>query len=294
MKNKALRIFSVLLILLLLVSSLASCSSKSYDSESAGNSSSVETGGEILVEKNTTDSNRKIIEKISLNVQTKDFDGFIEKIKEETDELGGYLESTSVDGKTYSDYNDERSAKLVIRVPSENDDEFTEFVSENSYVSHEEITTEDVTLSYVDIQSRLSALKTEKGTLEKLLASAEKLSDVISIQDRLTEVIYEIESYESKLREYDNLVEYTTFTLSVFEVEDETVDEYDTVWQEIGANLKQNFKNVGEFFEGIFVFFVSMTPYLLILIIPFAIAGIVLIIVFKARKKKAKKKENDN
>ena len=104
-------------------------------------------------------------------------------------------------------------------------------------VTHREIRTEDVTLNYVDMESRIEALKIEKKSLEKLLGEAKNLTDLFSIQERLTEVIYEIESYESQLRTYDNLIDYTTVTIYISEVERTIAAENQSIWQEIGTNI---------------------------------------------------------
>lgn len=63
-------------------------------------------------------------------------------------------------------------------------------------MTYDSKTTEDVTLEYVDTESHLKALKTEEETLLALLEKAEKLSDVFEIQEELTNVRYQIESYE--------------------------------------------------------------------------------------------------
>ena len=235
--------------------------------------------------------NRKIIEKVYLHVQTKEFDSLMEKLDEEIQKVGGYIEASSVSGNNY-EYDDNRYAEMTARVPSEKSDEFTKFVSENSTITNKEITTEDVTLSYVDMESRVSALETEKETLERLLAAATSMEDVIKVQDRLTEVIYEIESYKSQLKTYDNLIDFTTITIRINEVERVDIVEEQTVWQEIGTNLKRGFENVGNAFVRFFVFVVSSIPYLL-MIAAYAVVVVAIVVVFVRckRKKKAKKQE---
>ena len=132
------------------------------------------------------------------------------------------------------------------------------------------------------MESRVSALETEKAALEKLLADAEKLEDIITIQDRLTDVIYEIESYKSQLRTYDNLIDYTTIGIYVREVERVTIVEEQTVWEEIKTNLGDNIGDIGRGCVDVFVFVISNIPYILIL---GGIAAVVLVVVKKIKKK---------
>lgn len=251
----------------------------------------VETTGGEAAESVEVAENRKIIEKVYLRAQTKEFDALMEKVDQEIKKVGGYIESSSVSGNSY-EYDENRYAELTVRVPSGKSEEFTKFVSENSTITNKEITTEDVTLSYVDMQSRVSALETEKATLERLLAGATTMADVISVQERLTDVIYEIESYKSQLRTYDNLIDYTTITIRVNEVERVDIVEEQTVWEEIGTNLKRGFENVGNGFVRFFVFAVSSIPYLLVLAVYAAIVvAIVVICVKRSKKRKQIKKE---
>ena len=237
--------------------------------------------------------NRKIIEKIYLNAQTKEFDALMEKLNDEIQKVGGYIEASSVSGDNF-EYDDERYAELTVRVPAKQSDKFTEFVSKNSTITNKEISTEDVTLTYVDIESRISALETEKNTLERLMAKAASMQDVIAIQERLTEVIYEIESYQSQLRTYDNLIEYTTITIRIREVERVEVVGKQNIWQEIGTNLKEGFENVWKFCERLFVFAVSSIPYVLVVAVYAAIVvAIVALCIKRSKKKRSNKKDKE-
>ena len=109
------------------------------------------------------------------------------------------------------------------------------------------------------------------------------MGDIISIRDRLTQVQYQIEAYESALRTFDNQIDYCTVTLNLSEVEREKEAD-PSVWSEIGNNLSDAMSNLGQFFRYFFVYFISALPYLLVFVgIP---GGITLAIVLPLRKKK--------
>lgn len=313
MKKNTKKIIALAVTILLGSCVLAGCSSKAEDAafESASGmlSDSYNEMGDILdYESSASDNkgaspseteggsgadvstNRKIIERVYLNAETKEFDALLNKLTEEIEKVGGYVENSSVSGNSY-DYDRERYANFTVRVPSSKSDEFTTFVSENSTVTSKEVETEDVTLSYVDMESRVSALQTEKATLERLLADAETMADVITIQDRLTDVIYEIESYQSQLRTYDNLIDYTTISIRIYEVERVTIVEDQTVWGEIGTNLKENFIDVGHGLERTFVTIVSNIPYLLVFAGYASVIVLLVVFLIKMHKKKSKKKK---
>ncbi len=306
MKKKTLAIISSILILLIL---LPSCAKSSSDGGYIGNSNEISTenssdslkgSGSVIEESQSThltDSadkeegevlgeNRKIIQNFDLTVQTKEFDALLEKIQTELASCGGYIQESTTHGREFSS-DEHRTARMVLRVPAKMSKDFNAFLSENSVVISKNVTTEDVTLSYVDMESRVSALETEKIALEELLKNAASVEEIIKIREKLTDVIYEIESYKSKLRTYDNLVEYCTVSLFINEVERTTVVEKQSVWQEIGTNLKNNFESVWAGAISLFIFLVSAIPFL----IP-AIVIVLLIVFISKEKKKRKAKKN--
>ena len=121
------------------------------------------------------------------------------------------------------------------------------------------------------------------GLLE-LLAKAESMEDILKIENRLTKIREELETVKSKLRVYDNLVNYGTVYLNIREVVEYTVvDEPETVWERIGTGFMHSLKDLGEFFTELFVFLVVGLPY-------FVLIGIVLTAVLLLLKRRKKKK----
>ena len=289
MKKKLVNLFSLMFAILLIIFSFAGCGANSkynktdeiveYDSE--------ETVEDVDLKGNTDKTildNRKIIENINLSIQTKEYDKLIEKINNQIKDLGGYIQSSNSYGREY-DSDATRTAEYTIRIPANKSGEFTDYISKNSVVVNKSVTTEDVTLKYVDMESRVGVLEAEKTALENLLKSATKTSDIIDIRDKLTDVIGDIESYKSQLRTYDNLVSYSTITITVNEVERTAVVEKQGVWQRIGTNLKNNFLDVWNFLVNFFVFMISAIPYLIIIAV---ITVVVVLIVKKSKKNRTK------
>lgn len=232
---------------------------------------------------------RKLIKTQNISVETKEFDKFISSVNASVSEYGGYFEQSELsDGATSS-----RQMYMLIRVPEDRLNELSSKISELGTVTSKAESTEDVTLQYLDIESRIKSLRTEQDTLFGLLEKAETLDDTIRIQDRLTDVRYEIEYYESQMRTMQNMVSYATIRLHIYEVERETPNEKGSVWSEIGNNLSNGMYNIGQFFRSFFIYFVSALPYLII------IAAIVFVILLftvfipRSKKKKAVKKQQE-
>lgn len=228
-------------------------------------------------ETETVQSNEKIIYTYNYSVETKQFDKFMQTVQARINEYGGYLESSETNGNP--EMSIRRYANMVIRIPADKMHEFLNMVKENSNVTYSSSSTENVTLSYVDMQSHIKALKTEQETLMGILERATKLEDIITIQNQLTNIRYELESYESQLRVYDNRINYSTLYLDINEVERETsVATELTYGQEISHGLSDTFYDIGQGLRGFSIWFIVNLPFLLVW------ALIIVIIVLIVRK----------
>lgn len=231
---------------------------------------------------------RKLIKDVSLTIQTKTFDDFMSGLQNEIDQYGGYVQKSNIAGNSYTSSSN-RSATVVAKIPADKLDGFLSLVSSSGNVVSKTENVQDVTSNYIDTESHISALKTEQDSLLKLLGKADNLSDILSIQDRLTSVRTELESYEKQLRTYDNLVAYSTVTMEIREVEQIKPAEKLGMWQEIGSNLTKNLTDIGHGFRSFFIWFVSALPYLLLIAV--VVTAVILIIRKCAKKKIRNEKE---
>lgn len=216
--------------------------------EGAGLAGSVSAAGQQMGE--------KLIYTYRYSVETKAFDAFLEAISDKAAELGGYIEASTTDGSRY--------ANLTLRIPADAMEQMLSLVKSEANVTYQNVSSEDVTLQYVDMESHLKALRTEQETLLKLLEGARKVEDVISLQSRLTDVRYEIESYESQLRTYDNRITYSTLYLDVSEVVRTTsvTGAQTSFWDEIRIRFGDSLYAVGQGVRGAVIWFVGSLPIL--------------------------------
>ena len=234
--------------------------------------------------------NRKLIQTVNMDVETENLDTVLAQLDSRIAELGGYIENSHIqNGSAYSGRR-YRTASITIRIPAQHLDAFIDRVADISNIVSSQKTVEDVTLSYIATESRMKALQTEEARLLELLARAETLEDLLTVETRLTDVRTELEQVTSALRVFDNQVDYATIRLSIDEVKEFTeVTEPETVWQRISAGFMESLKGVGSFLEDLFVFLVVSVPYLvLIAVIP---VGIVLIIRLSGRKKRKMRRQ---
>ena len=233
---------------------------------------------------------RKWIITVNLSAETEDLDGLMASLNEKIAALEGYVEDQdSYNGSMYSSRR-YRSASLTVRIPAERVEEFTTQVSGIANVVSTSMSRQDITLNYVDTQSRVTALKAEEARLLELMEQAETMADLLEIESRLTDVRYELENRASQLRLYDNQVDYATIYLSIKEVQEYTPVEEPTLWERISGGFLDSLKRLGDGMLDIMVWILVSSPFLLVLGI---LAAVVVVIVKKHRKhKKAGKKQN--
>lgn len=235
---------------------------------------------------------RKLIRNVSLEVETETFDELILTVEGRTTDAGGYVEeSYTYNGSSY--YGSHRkSADLTIRIPAGRLDEFLSAVSEASNVISRNENVTDVTLQYVDMESRKKALEAEHERLLELLEKAENVEDIISIEGRLSEVRYQMESMESQLRTLDNQVSYSTVSLHISEVERLTPVKEQNVGERIVAGFLGSLSNIGKGLSDFGIGFLINLPY--VIFAAAVLLGIFAAVRFAAgKKKKPQQKKTD-
>lgn len=227
-------------------------------------------------------SDRKLIRTVSMDAETENYDALITALEEKLTALGGYTESrqTGTYGST------RRWSSMTIRIPADNLSAFVTHVSKNANVLSTSEETKDVTLQYVDTESKITALETEQARLLELLAGAQNLSEILEIEARLSDVTYELERYASQKRSYDNQITYATVRLTVEEVEVLTPVEEPSVFDRIRTGFTSSLRGVSDGLVNLFVLLVAGSPYLLVY---GAVIGVILAVISRIRKRKQKK-----
>ncbi len=263
-------------------SAVRDAASEKMESDADAADDSAEAGYGTGIVKN---QNQKIIYTYNYSTETKEFDSFYQKVTEKTQELGGYVESSETNGSVSDGVN--RYAHMTLRIPAEKMDQLTSLLDSDSNVTYRSRSSENVTLRYVDLESHVKALRIEQKTLLQLLEKAEKLKDIIALQSQLTQVRYEIESYESQLRMYDNLVDYSTIYLDISEVERTTnvTPVRASFFEETADRFSDNLYAVGQWLRASAVWLISSLPVLL----PFGAVLAAAVLLIRKRIKNWKK-----
>ncbi len=284
------KLFPILLVLLLLVS-LTACSADSGNYVPEDNDFIQGTDKNEIGSTDSTSAykgNAKIIRNVTLEAETTDFDGTIEKLKSKIVSLEGYVENSRITGgESYgANYISSRRAVYTLRIPADKLDSFLAETENMLNILAQSESTEDVTLSYYDIQSRISVLESKKAALEQMLEKAETFDEILAVQDSLYQVIGDIESYQSQLNVYDSKVNFSTVSLTVTEVVELTEKAEPTFGSRIASTFVGSWQLFGEFCQWLVIVFVGALPIICTLAVIVLVIWLIVLLAKKSRKKK--------
>ncbi len=235
---------------------------------------------------------RKLITTVRLELETKEFEQTMSGIEGQIRNMGGYIESMEAyNGSSYTGSRASRYADMTIRVPASQMNGFMDMICGTGNIVRRSDDVKDVTLSYVDMEGRRDTLRTEQSRLLDFLDKADSVETIITLEERLSEVRYQLESMESQLRTIDNLVEYSTVVLKITEVKELTPAAEQTAWERIETGFAESLHHIGDGIVDAGVWVAVNSPYLVIWAV---VIGAAAVILRKSGQKRRSKKEMKN
>ena len=261
------------------------------DDEAGANS---DTGSAIDIEDTASilepSVDRKIIYSGYIQAQTKNFDADYDNIIDSLKNAGGYVENAHIYGTAPEDWQDSgRSAELSVRIPSSQFDAFMEMLKGLGDNISSSVSGRDISLQYYDTETRLATLRIREERLMDLLEQAAGLEDIIELERELADVSYEIQMYETSLRDYDSLIEYSTVMITLQEVNE--ITRVTTADSSLGERIQNGFFSVlnvlADIGEALVIIFIGGFPIWIIV----AVIVIVTVLLVKRHRKKHPKKQ---
>lgn len=217
------RMFAGSLALVLLLA-LTACGSKGASSEASAPAAEAPMemayGGESYDTASTAaaeegvPSAEKMIHTAALSLETTAFDDAVAGLSGLTERLGGYYENSSI----WSGGSGYRWADYTVRVPAENYKAFLAQAGELCHLTSSDTSQQNISEVYYDTQGRLKTQQIKLERLQALLAQAELMEDIITIESAISETEQRIDELAGALQHYDGLVDYATVTISLREV----------------------------------------------------------------------------
>jgi len=265
----------------------ATFSEESYVAESAGANSvsRKDTDSDSNVEKSET---RKLIRTVDLSAVTKEFEPCVMDIETKIIELGGYVESSNV-YYGQEEYSSNRRYTVTARIPDEKTDEFLSSGFAKAHITDISQDIEDVSMKYSDIEARLKTLRTEEERLRVLMEKAEDIDTVLSIEERLSEISYQIESNATQLKYYDNKVSYSTVYAEI--KESKTVIETPEAgyFEKLSTEFRNNTDAYVDHLKDISILILSNIVRIIVTVS--LVAAAVILIIYLSKKSRKKKED---
>ena len=234
----------------------------------------------------------KIIYSVHANIETMEFDESVAKVNQMLQSFNAFIENSSVSGINYQSrfygWNEHRYAYFNIRVPVGNLNAMVDTLETLGNVTHRSNDAINITTQFHDTQSRLNSLKIQEERLLDMLKKADDVPDLIMIEERLSDVRYQVEILTTTLMGWQRQVDYSTVTLSLVEVIEFTEPPQLKVsyWEQISTGFIGTIKAIGGFFMDIFKWLIVSAPVLLIIAILVLVALIIIRKKIRAYKKK--------
>lgn len=236
------------------------------------------------------DARRKIIFTASMRIETLSYDDSISDFEKLVTDSLGFIQESRVETSTGINGSQSlRTATYTVRIPSDKLTQFRKAMGDIGTITLNTITGDDVTDQYFDTQTRLSSLKVQETRLLELLKEAAALKDILDIEDRLAEVRYEIESLTGTLAQLDSLVDMSTVTVEIYEVEALTEPTPENFYGQISSVFKKSVSALGETLRVLSLVVVAVLPFALV--IGAVLAVVLILVAWSSRRSKAKRDE---
>lgn len=228
---------------------------------------------------------QKLIRTAWLELETTSFEEAVQGLTDLTERMGGYFESSSVGKRSNG-----RWAEYTVRVPAE---KYQAFLDQAGALCHEtwrDARQEDISEQYYDTEGRLKTQQIKLERLQALLAKAENMEDIITIESAISETEQMIDDLSGTLRHYDGQVDYATISISLSEVY--KLSDVEEVPDSFGSRLGKAFTGgLADFADGLENFIVALAYGWMWVLILVVIAVVVVRVVRKRRR--AAKKTDD-
>ena len=234
---------------------------------------------------NPAEISEKKIRTVNMSLECKSMESAAKELKDKVKAQGGYIESE--DYSAISQWNDTKRMNFTIRLPKGNVDSFLDFLNGEGRILSKSENLQDVRLQYRDAKNHIKALETEQERILALMEKAETVDQLIALENRLTEIRYQLDSYNSEILDYDNKVDFSTIYLELQESIDGKINQSGdySFFDRVRDGFFRNLFEIRLFFSDLALFVLVFIPQILLVLL------IILLIVFANKKLLNKKKK---
>jgi hypothetical protein len=141
------------------------------------------------------EASRLIIKTGNISVVVKDVAQSIKVVSNFAEKVGGFVVSSNIYKSGTTPYG-----VVTIRIPSTVFDQGVKETKGLGEVVSEDVRGQDVTEEYVDLDSQLKNLRSAEEQFLNIMKRAEKIEDILAVQNQLTQVRGQIESIQGRMK----------------------------------------------------------------------------------------------
>lgn len=191
---------------------IAGCGSNNMSPDGA-----VADGAGIAAESMPVDEQAKqspqVIRTANVTIEVDDVDNAVTNITSNVEASGGFVQSRSINR-----FDDDATASLTIRVPSENLEDFIDGLADEGRVITSTIDALDVTVEVIDLEARMSTLEASIERLRQLQRQATSVADLVAVESELATRQSELESLTARRDYLGNQVDLSTVNVWIDQV----------------------------------------------------------------------------
>jgi len=224
-----------------------------------------------------TEVEQKIIKTANLRFESSNPEDTHKNVLALTQQYKGFIQSDNA-GKNYN----QLYRNMVVRIPTENFQHYIDAISQGvPYFDQKDISRQDVSEEFVDLEARLKAKRELETRYLELLKQAKDVKEMLEIERELSNIREEIEAKQGRLNYLQNKVSLSTVNIEFYKQTAET-----------GVTLSYGQKIVNALkggWDGISVFFLG-----LLYLWPLFVIALIVILVLRRYLKRSKKKASEN
>lgn len=231
----------------------------------------------------------KLVYHCNLSIETLDYAGTMKSVKEAIAQYGGVIQSENETDSSYNwyyeDYHKTQGTMrnyIEVRVPSANYDSFVSSLDGVGKITSKSTSIDNISQQYYDTTTQIDALKIQEKNLLAMMEQCDTIEDMLTVQERLTTVQYELNRLQTNKRYMDVDVAYSYVNINIEEVMEFRIDEEPVKTNTFVDRLINTLKSTGSgfltFLEVLLFLIIRLFPYVLIF-------GILFLLIFGKKLK---------
>jgi hypothetical protein len=183
----------------------------------------------------------------------------VKAIERLVEQKAGYLGDLN-----WQHYSHQEQVSMNLRVPATDFQWVLDSIMKMAVeVNYQQVSTQDVTEEYVDVQSRLKTKKAVRDRYEEILRTkAKTVEEILLAEEQIRRLQEEIESQEGRLRYLSQRAAMSTIQLELYEtLEEQAANPW---WQRFGGEIGDSLSFSVAIVKNLFLGLLSIWPLLLL------------------------------